>query len=129
MHQGWGSIGSREQLRTLAKVRVTSAWARQGYRPLTSIHCWRPLGSLEGRLDWDALLCIESCPTCEVGHSWLGHSRLAEKEIGRLLGLLEVEVEVRVASSPGGKTSSPPLWGPLAPFPFLVSIGWTQAAQ
>lgn len=100
-------------------MRATSAWARQGYRPLTPIHCQRPLGSLEGQLDRDALLCIESCPTCEVGHSWLGHSWLAEKEIGRLLGLLEVEVGV--TSSPGGKTSSPPPWGPLAPFPFLVS--------
>lgn len=122
--QGWGSIGSREQLRTLAKVRATSAWARLGYWPLTPIHCWRPLGSLEGQLDWDALLRIESCPTREVGHSWLPHSWLAEKKIGRLLGLLglpEVEVEVGVASSPGGKTSSPPPGGPLAPFPFLVS--------
>lgn len=60
-------------------------------------------------------LCIEkACPTLSEGYRFL-----AGKEAEGVLGLLAVEVGV--ASSRGGKTSSLPRGAPSAPFPFLVS--------
>lgn len=68
-----------------------------------------------GQLGWATLFFQivwgKSRPTLEVGQG-AGYGFLEGKEVGRVLGLLAVEVGV--ASSRGGKTSAPPPWGPLS---------------